>query len=376
MNPTRWWALALTAALLGGVAPRAAAQSACDSECREARQDARHELEKAMKEVRAALAAHEQATAEMARANTPEKREQVARAQRDLRSAMRRLDMLTARLAQLEVERGRAPSAVRVRSAPTIRARVQQERRGYMGVNLSTSGSIKEINGETLWQLDRYPIIESVEPGSPAERAGLLSGDVLLSLDGKDMTAKDFSLTKVLVPGKRIDVRVRRDGEPKRLALVVDEIPVRRIVIGKIPAGTPDAEEIVVVPLPPNLSIAPTPATPEMPALAPMPPMPPMVVGWTDEANMALAGANLVQVTGDLRETFGVERGVLVLQVGSGTPASRAGLKAGDVIVSAAGARIRTPHDVQMALERASERRAVELGIVRKKERRTVTLRW
>ncbi|HJR43592.1 MAG TPA: PDZ domain-containing protein, partial [Gemmatimonadaceae bacterium] len=73
---------------------------------------------------------------------------------------------------------------------------------------------------------------------------------------------------------------------------------------------------------------------------------------------------------------FGVERGALITQVAAGTPASRAGLKGGDVIVRAAGNAVRNPHDVQMALEQASEKRVMTVEIVRKKERRTVTIRW
>ena len=69
-----------------------------------------------------------------------------------------------------------------------------------------------------------------------------------------------------------------------------------------------------------------------------------------------------------LAEYFGVEEGVLVRSVGEDTPASEAGLKAGDVIVSANGTAVETPHEVSNALrERAGEN--VEIVVVRERRR-------
>ncbi len=254
-----------------------------------------------------------------------------------------------------------------------------------MGVNLSAAATTSSgTDGQIYWNFASYPKVESVEPGSPAERAGLLAGDVLLALDANDLREAVVPITRLLVPGKRLDVRVRREGELKTFTLVVDERPVRGIVFEKRPgaqAQVVEGEYVEVLPaLPARVPRAPAPAAPpaQTPTamLPPLAPMPPMIFEWQEHESLPLAGANLVPIKGDLREYFGVDRGALITQVGAGTPAARAGLKGGDVIVSAGGTRVRTPHDVQMALEKASDERAMIVELVRKKERRRATLRW
>ena len=64
---------------------------------------------------------------------------------------------------------------------------------------------------------------------------------------------------------------------------------------------------------------------------------------------IVIAGATIVRTNADLRETFGVKSGVLVLDVARGSAAYASGLKGGDVIVSIGRMAVTTP----MALQRA-----------------------
>jgi S1-C subfamily serine protease len=106
--------------------------------------------------------------------------------------------------------------------------------------------------------------------------------------------------------------------------------------------------------------------------------MPPAAAGpviWGPSATSAIAGAEIVRLNEALGETFGVKSGVLVLNVGSGTPAERSGLRGGDVIVSANGNPVAAPQAMSLAVRRARDRQ-VSLEIVRKSKKQTVVLRW
>jgi C-terminal processing protease CtpA/Prc len=372
-------ALVVSSGTVVGSAASLPAQAPCAQCTQEAREDARRDLEQATQEFRVALAAYERALQSMARDTSAASRERLTKMNRELRTATRRLETITARLTRLEAETAQ-PRAQRARGAAPVA--VPHQRTGYMGVNLSASAiTTHGRDGQTYWEFEQYPLVESVEPGSPAERAGMRAGDVLMALDNRDLKGSVVPFSQLLVPGKRLSVRVKREGETKSFNLLVDELPVRRIVIARQPDPNVEGADPYVEVIPaPRVRVRPprTPAPPATPspAAAPTAPMPPMIFEWHTNESLPLAGASLVQIKGDLREYFGVERGALITQVAAGTPASRAGLKGGDVIVRAAGNAVRNPHDVQMALEQASEKRVMTVEIVRKKERRTVTIRW
>jgi len=87
----------------------------------------------------------------------------------------------------------------------------------------------------------------------------------------------------------------------------------------------------------------------------------------------AVAGAELSELNAGLSEYFGAESGVLVLNAREGTPAARAGLRSGDVILRANDADVKSIPDLRRAIERAG-RNAVRLQVQRRGERVNVTL--
>ena len=90
----------------------------------------------------------------------------------------------------------------------------------------------------------------------------------------------------------------------------------------------------------------------------------------------AAAGAELAELNEGLRAYFqGVESGALVIEVAPETPADRAGLEPGDVIVRAGGEEVEGPEDVRRALTRA-EAGSVPIVVVRRGQRRELTLEW
>jgi carboxyl-terminal processing protease len=85
----------------------------------------------------------------------------------------------------------------------------------YADANSSLEGEYEGI-GAFVDTTTKYLTITSPIPGSPAERAGLLPGDQIVAIDGKDMTGIDAEVarTKVLGPANTVvHLTVLREGE-------------------------------------------------------------------------------------------------------------------------------------------------------------------
>ena len=92
-------------------------------------------------------------------------------------------------------------------------------------------------------------------------------------------------------------------------------------------------------------------------------------------AERGVAGAEVTTLEPELAEYFrGVRDGLLVLRVAPGTPASRAGLRPGDVITAGAGRRLEGVSDLRLLLT-LPDPTPVELRIVRQGRSRLLTIR-
>jgi S1-C subfamily serine protease len=68
-------------------------------------------------------------------------------------------------------------------------------------------------------------MVASIESGSPAEQAGLVAGDIILTLDGIVITGAD-DLIRVLAGdkiGSTVEVEVLHNGTRRMLSLVPQE---------------------------------------------------------------------------------------------------------------------------------------------------------
>jgi S1-C subfamily serine protease len=97
--------------------------------------------------------------------------------------------------------------------------------RGYLGVGLQPvpiPDHLKQSLGHTAGSA---AIVLSVEPGSPAEKAGVVIGDVLLSLDGHDLRGVEdlHSALDSRLIGKTVKLKLARAGQPKEVTVTVAE---------------------------------------------------------------------------------------------------------------------------------------------------------
>ena len=262
---------------------------------------------------------------------------------------------------------------------------------GWIGIVVNSPTQIRIQNNEMFQRYLIYPEVTSVDPSSPAERAGVAPGDTLMAFNGRDVRSEEISLTRLLQPKSTIRVRLRRDGKMKELPMVVAAAPARiklrredeiRYAGSPLEAFGRELRPTIPtrVPLPPNTQLparATSPAAPPSrsfgttPVVAPVPPM------FTMAANGVL-GAQMATITEGMKRSLGLPSGVLVAAVPVGSPADDSGLEEGDVLLRVGAQSIRTVLDVREQVARAFENgeRSLAVELRRGKERRTLTLRW
>jgi S1-C subfamily serine protease len=110
---------------------------------------------------------------------------------------------------------GFAVPANRVREVLPALSRGQHIERAYLGVTSSPHPDGAEIQGVT--------------PGSPAQSAGLRTGDVITGVDGQDVTEPEDVSQAIdqLEPGDEIEVEVSRGGDSRTVTVELAERPQR-----------------------------------------------------------------------------------------------------------------------------------------------------
>ena len=114
--------------------------------------------------------------------------------------------------------------------------------RGWLGIGiqeiskeLAESFGMKNTNGA---------LVAGIEKSSPAEKAGLEPGDVILKFDGKPIAASS-DLPRVVgatKPGREVTVELLRRGSVKNLSVTVGEMPADDKEDARAPRGPAKAE--------------------------------------------------------------------------------------------------------------------------------------
>jgi len=187
--------------------------------------------------------------------------------------------------------------------------------------------------------------ITRVEEDSPAAKAGLKVGDVVLEYNGQKVDGMEQfgRLVRETPVGREVKLLISRGGAPQTL---MARIAARR---------APFAMAMPRV---------------EMPAMPPAPEIPRTVMMW----RATLLGIEGESLHGQLADYFGVKEGVLVRSVMSDTPAAKAGLKAGDVILKVDNSSVNSPSEITTVLRRLRDKKSVSVVLMRDHKEMNITV--
>lgn len=202
---------------------------------------------------------------------------------------------------------------------------------GWLGVSLVPVRADGDPNGAPV----RGALAQGIVEGSPAERAGVRSRDVIVSIDGQPVTSPSDVVERIrsLEPGSWVSLLVERGGRER--SLDVRLLP------------RPDGTERLA-----------------------------MVRGYI--------GADAIDLPASLREHFGApsDAGVLISAIAPGSPAERAGLSIGDVVYEADGEPVRSMggfarlvagsgvgNEIEIRLARSGARIVIEVSVEKAPER-------
>jgi serine protease Do len=175
-------------------------------------------------------------------------------------------------------------------------------------------------------------LVGDVEADSPAEAAGMRSGDILIEFDGRAVKRTDDLRLRVAgtSPGEKVDVKVYRDGKPRKL----------QVQIGELENGV-------------------------------------VASSRTETQLEEGVGMNVRTLTPEIAEQLSLEssvKGAVVTDVEAFGPAADAGLRQGDVIVQVQGTPIGSAEELRRELGRHSLADGVRLVVVSGGSRRFAVL--
>ncbi|MEP6991569.1 MAG: PDZ domain-containing protein [bacterium] len=328
------------------------------------------------------------------------------RVEEELGRTIQRLEELSSRM-HVDTDRLLGPGdQIRVMMAPQaseraaasmsralmqVREAEQARPRGWIGLVVQGPGLNPWVeDGELLVRYFAYPRVISVDPSSPAQRAGVAPNDTLLAYNGVDVSANDISFTRLLIPNAKVNIRIRRDGRVREIPVTVAAAPTRIVQrrddesrsrewsVATVPEGAAFPRLAPAAPFPDGPSrVAMRASAAPMAGLAPGGlPQPPFALGtgFSD----GVAGAQLSSIGQGLAKALGVATGVLVTAAAMGSPAYDSGLMDGDVILKVSGQAVRRVSEVRELVALASENgdHAVALDILRQRKPLRLSLKW
>jgi serine protease Do len=190
--------------------------------------------------------------------------------------------------------------------------------RGWLGVQIQPV--TPEIASALGMDSERGALVASVQPDSPAAKAAIQQGDVIVEVDGREVPEMRVlpRLVAELTAGKPVQVVVLRDGKETTLPVTIGQMK-------------PEEEQVAAV----------DPGAPEESA------------GEATEL-----GAELAASTPEVREQFDLSEdaaGVLVTAVEPGGLAAEHGLREGDIIESVSQTKVAKVADVKRLLNEAKQ---------------------
>lgn len=208
--------------------------------------------------------------------------------------------------------------------------------RGYLGVRMTTL-SREMAEGRDLGVRSGV-MVDDVVGDSPASRAGLRPGDVITAFNGEAITdSRDLQFKVADAPvGERARIEIHREGRTQQLEVVLAELTENALAATPSPRGDAPAAD---------------------------------GESWLGITVASLADRADPRVD-ELVETYGIadREGVVVVAVEPGSPADRARLRPGDVIVEIVNSSVATLEDFREAARRYRERTKQIAVLVRRGE--------
>ncbi len=175
-------------------------------------------------------------------------------------------------------------------------------------------------------------LIEDIVEDGPAQKAGVEAGDIIIKMDGKAIASNE-ELRKILKKrksGDKMKILVNRDGEMMEFTLELVDRPEEAFTY-----KTPKRQFKM--------------------------------------KKGGFLGVEIIGLEEQLAEYFKVKEGVLVEEVEEDSPAEKAGIKAGDVIVKIADEEIEDIDDLVEEIRSHDPGSEVKIGIVRKGKKKILT---
>lgn len=213
----------------------------------------------------------------------------------------------------------------------------------YLGVNLA---EIDANRAKELKLKEDYGVeITRVEESSPAEKAGLKPGDVVLEYNGQRVEGMEQfgRMVRETPRGREVKLTISRDGNTQTLVAMLGSRRYR--LPGNFPPGF------------------------QMPEFQ-MPDIPQIFT----TLRSPMLGVEAESLGPQLASYFGVKEGVLVRSVLDNTAAQKAAIKAGDVITKVDGVIVTTPSELSGAVRAARSKKTYLIELMRDRKPMTVTV--
>ncbi len=218
-------------------------------------------------------------------------------------------------------------------------------RRGWLGVGLLLNDEGKVI-------------VDTVDDESPANDAGLQQGDILLEIDGQEIFDREMLAREIRMhtPGDEVELQIEREGKDRKIDVELGEYS-QLAIAREFEFEFPELFQMKPGEMPENFFRA----------------TPSRLLSWISEERKFI-GVLIQELNPELAEFFGVDDGIglLITKVDKDTPAEKAGLKVGDVIVRAEGKATKSGNDFTRLIQGLEEGDKVKLEIVRSKKARTI----
>jgi serine protease Do len=228
---------------------------------------------------------------------------------------------------------------------------IQHAGTSYLGIGVV---EITPERAKTLKLKDEHGMeVAHVEENSPASKAGLKEGDVVLEYNGMPVQGMEqFSrMVRETPAGHEAKLAIWRNGSAQDVMITVG---ARKAMVIETPDGPLTLPTIPPIPPMPNIEI------------------PRFEMTWQN-GMLGIEGESLGPHQ-QLADYFGVTDGVLVKAVIKGSAAEKSGLKAGDVIVKVDSAKVGSTREITSQLRSVRSRKNVPISVVRDKREMALTV--